>query len=120
MALGQGFLRILLFYLVRTIPSILVTHLHLHVFFFSYQSTKRRCSFGNGGTLDRKIFSLSIFDFEVSVEKRSFLVHVSSVLYSLIVAKTVNCGVYNVIFFVSNAMPCSHCYDLRMPTDVST
>ena len=53
--------------------------------------------------MDTNIFSLFIFNCEVSVEKRSFLIHINSVFYSLIVAQIVNQVDY-IIFVIWTAM----------------
>lgn len=53
--------------------------------------------------MDTEVFSLFIFHCEVSIEKRSFLIDINSVVYSLIVAQRVN-QVYYIISVVRTAM----------------
>jgi hypothetical protein len=55
----------------------------------------------------------------MSVEKRSFLIHINSVLYCLIVAQIVNQVEY-IIFVVWAEMSSSRWYSLRIPTSGSS
>ena len=52
--LRRGFLRVLRFFPVSAIPSVFLTHLHLHVALRIFQK-KKLCYFGNWGPLDGNV-----------------------------------------------------------------
>ena len=71
-ALGQVFLPVFRFSPVAITPPVLHTHSHLYVAITRRTNGQRiGFSFGNGGPLDRKVFSLSLF--RVNVEPKFVL-----------------------------------------------